>query len=166
MSIEIEKKYVIMMPDTDALSLLPEYTRSEITQIYLSSGVGESHRIRKRSSSHGTSYTETKKLRIDKMSSHENEREISEAEYTELLAERDLSCNIIEKVRHTFRFDDRTIEIDIYPEWKSSCIMEIELPSRDTVPKLPDFIKIIRDVTGIRGYSNHAMSREFPKEIC
>ena len=43
--------------------------------------------------------------------------------------------------------------------------MEIELPCRDIEPILPDFIKIIKDVTGIKGYSNHAMSKSFPKDL-
>jgi len=43
--------------------------------------------------------------------------------------------------------------------------METELPSEDTNTDIPPFIKIIKEVTGIKAYSNASMSRAFPNEI-
>lgn len=162
--IEIEKKYVIEMPSIAALSELDGYTKSEITQTYLLSHPHVTHRVRRREFADGVVYTETKKVRIDKISSYEDEREITEAEYLELLALSDPSASPVEKTRHTIPLGGLTLEIDVYPAWKQCCIMEIELPSREALPTIPSYIKILLDVTGDKRYSNASMARSFPPE--
>ena len=42
--------------------------------------------------------------------------------------------------------------------------METELDSRESDVEFPDFIEIIKDVTGDKSYSNRGMSHTFPKE--
>ena len=39
-----------------------------------------------------------------------------------------------------------------------------ELSDRETSVTHPSFIRVVREVTGIREYSNAAMSKHFPKE--
>ena len=165
MGVEIEKKYIIEKPDFEILSRRDSYTQSEIVQIYLEAAVGKTHRVRSRTTNGKTVYTETVKIRIDKMSSQEIENEITEDRFLELSANPRANSNPIHKVRHTFISDGQLFEIDVYPEWKRSCIMETELPSRDTVVNMPMFLKILRDVTGDSAYSNSSMSKSFPKEL-
>jgi CYTH domain-containing protein len=43
--------------------------------------------------------------------------------------------------------------------------METELEYRDEEVILPSFIKILREVTGDRSYSNAGMAESFPPEI-
>ena len=78
--LEIEKKYIIRIPALDTLATVEGYTRSEIVQTYLISHPHVTHRVRRRVYSDRTVYTETKKVRIDKISSYEDEREIDEIE--------------------------------------------------------------------------------------
>ena len=163
--VEIEIKLVIEMPDFSVISKMEGYTKSRITQTYLSSPAHITHRVRKREYPDRVVYTETKKVRIDKMSSYEDEREISAEEYSELLLRQAPDTTPVEKTRHTVRYCGRTVEIDAYPAWKRSCILEVELPSRDTEYALPECIRVIRDVTGDKRYSNAAMSRAFPEEL-
>ena len=163
-AVEIERKYIIKMPDLSVLSSQNDYTVSEILQIYLPSEQGETRRVRRRASKDRTLYIETKKLRIDGMSSEEIERELTEGEF-DLLASSPLAgTSPIIKARHTFIFEGQLFEIDIYPQWKSTAIMETELQARDTKIEMPPFIEIVREVTGVKGYSNAAMSRSFPPE--
>ena len=164
MSVEIERKYVIRMPDFDVLKRLDGYTASEIVQTYIDSAPGVTHRVRRRAGANGVKYTETKKVRIDNMSAHEFERELGEAEYESLKAKIKAGTTPIIKVRHTFLFSDQLFEIDVYPEWKKTCILETELCSRDVRVEFPDFIEIIEEVTGNHDYSNASMSKKFPKE--
>ena len=42
--------------------------------------------------------------------------------------------------------------------------METELENRESKVKIPDFLEILREVTGDKSYSNAAMSRDFPPE--
>lgn len=164
MSVEIERKYIIAKPSLDYISTLDGYTASAITQTYLLSDAGVSSRVRRREFESGVIYTETKKIRIDGMSAIEDEREISESEYRMLLSCRDTSLNPIHKVRYTFTNEGKTFEVDVYPEWKSTAIMEIELDEYDEKFTVPGFIKIIKEVTGERRYSNHSMAKSFPEE--
>ena len=163
-NIEIEKKYIILKPTSDELFGMQDYSLSEIEQIYLSSPLGITHRIRSRKFPDKSVYTETTKVRIDKMSAYENEREITEEEFISLSSRRDTEARPIKKCRHTFVFCGQLFEIDIYPEWKNTAILETELNSRDTTVEFPDFIKIVADVTGDKRYSNASMSKSFPEE--
>ena len=79
--VEIERKFVIAMPDISFISTLDGYSFSDIEQTYLCSDEGVTRRVRARKYQGRTVYTETKKMRIDKMSAHEDEREISREEY-------------------------------------------------------------------------------------
>ncbi len=164
-AVEIERKFVIVMPSIDELSRQSDYTVSRITQTYLESDGSVTHRVRKREWEDRTVFTETEKKRIDKMSANETESEIGETEYLKLLGNKKAGTSTVIKTRHTFTYLDKTVEIDIYPQWKESCVMEIELESREEKIALPSFIKIVKEVTGDRTYSNAAMAECFPQEI-
>ena len=162
--IETERKYIIKMPDFSLLAKAENYSADDIIQIYLPSESGSTHRIRKRTGEKSVVCTETEKVRIDKTSSIEKEGEISEERF-ELLSKNILpGTNVINKTRHTFEYRGQVFEIDVYPEWKKTAIMEAEIPSADHRFDMPEFIKVIEEVTGQKEYSNASMSRAFPKE--
>lgn len=163
--VEIERKYVIAMPDVKMLVSQAEYTVSDIEQTYLESSPAVTHRVRARAYLGRTVYTETKKVRIDKMSAIEDEKEVSEAEYRALLLRKAHNTVTVRKTRHTFAYLGQTFEVDIYPEWQRSAILETELESRDKQVAFPEFISVITEVTGDKKYSNASMSRKFPEEL-
>lgn len=164
--IEIERKYVIAMPRVSDMRALNKYSSSEITQTYLSSLPGITHRVRRRVYDDGrVEYTETVKKRISLTSSYEDERHIDREEYESLAAKIMPFTRQLKKVRHTFEYGGQLFEIDVYPEWENSCIMETELASEGMRVEFPDFIEVIEDVTGKFEYSNASMSRSFPPEL-
>ena len=142
--VEIERKYVIEKPQLEMLKDLPGYSSSDIEQTYLESSPAVTHRVRARRYGERTVYTETKKVRIDKMSAFEDEREVSEGEYRELLLKKAEGTVTVKKTRHTFEYLTKTFEVDIYPEWQRSAILETELESRDTEVSFPAFITVMR----------------------
>ncbi len=162
--VEIERKYIIEKPSLEDMKLEEGFTESDILQIYLASESGLTHRIRARKSECGTVYTETKKIRIDRMSSTELEREISESEFSVLKENIREGSSPINKKRYTFLYKGQLFEIDFYPEWESSAIMETELESRQQQVDFPEFIRVIQDVTGVKEYSNSSMANSFPSE--
>ena len=164
-SIEIERKYIIKKPKSADMMACEGYSSSEIVQIYLASPRGVTHRIRSRAYTDGTRYFETTKIRIDKMSSHEYEREIDRGEFESLSLKIAEDSHPIIKTRYTFDFSGQAFEVDVYPEWENTAVMETELPSRETEVSFPDFIRVIAEVTGDKRYSNAAMSKSFPEEI-
>ena len=162
--IEIERKYIIKKPSLKSMRETEGYTELEITQIYLESAANVTHRVRSRIYPDSAVYTETKKIRIDKMSAYEDEGEISESDFKEKSRKIDKSTRPILKKRYTFSHNKHTFEIDIYPEWERCAVMETELESRDELVDFPSFIEIVREVTGEREYSNAAMAHRFPAE--
>ena len=162
--IEIERKYIIHMPDIEALAAFRGYTVSHITQTYLKTDDESTLRVRCREYESSTVYTETKKIRIDRISVEEIEREISHEEYESrlLLARED--SNPVSKTRHTFEYMGHTVEIDVYPQWQSFAIMEVELEDAEEEVAFPTIIRIFTEVTGERAYSNAAMAKAFPPE--
>lgn len=163
--VEIERKYVITMPDLGELVRQDGYSVSKIEQTYLESEPTVTDRVRKRVYADRVTYTETKKVRIDKISSYEDEREIDESEYLSLIKRIKKGTRTLTKTRHTFMFSGKIFEVDIYPEWTRTCIMECELGSRDSLVEIPEFIRVITEVTGEKKYSNASMSEKFPDEI-
>ena len=162
---EIERKFIIALPDLKMLSRLEGYDKSDIEQTYLESPPHVTHRVRARRRANSVVFTETKKVRIDKMSAYEDERKIGVSEYRERLENIKDGTRTLYKTRHVFAYADHMIEIDVYPEWRETAVMEIELSSRDEKIELPAYIRVIREVTGMREYSNAAMSERFPDEI-
>ena len=162
--LEIERKYIIKMPDLAVLASCEGYSATPILQIYLPAADGETRRVRRRVMPDRIAYIETRKIRVDNMSSTEIEGEITEAEFLSLAATPLDGTSPIEKTRHSFTYRGQLFEIDVYPQWQHTAIMETELSGREVMVDMPSFIDIVREVTGIKAYSNAAMSREFPPE--
>ncbi len=163
-NIETERKFIIEKPSKDILKSLDNFTESEIIQIYIEDSSG-THRVRKRTYLSGiTEYTENTKIRVNKFSSKEYEDFITEERFFDLSSRIEKGAHPLSKIRRTFAFSKKIFEIDIYPEWERTCIMEVELESEHETVDFPPFIKIIREVTGEKIYSNHSMAHDMPKE--
>ena len=165
MAQEIERKYIIKLPDIERLRLEKGFSESEIIQIYLDAPRGVTHRVRKRVRGGCAVYTETKKTRIDKMSVVEDEREISEEDYLRLSKNIKGGTTPVIKKRYTAGYNGKILEIDVYPNWKKTCIMEIELEDREEEISLPEYIELVMEVTGDFAYSNASMAKSFPLEM-
>lgn len=161
-NLEVEKKFLIKYPDIEHLKTISDYT--EIEQIYLKSEDGISERIRKRGKSGEYLYYHTVKKHLTDMTRIEEERVISLAEYEELKKRADEKYNIIYKTRYCADYEGHTMEIDVFPFWSRQAFLEVELSSEDEEFRIPDFIKVIRDVTEDKYYTNHALAYNIPAE--
>ena len=161
MPLEIERKFLIRMPDLKGWENYPSY---EIVQTYLLSEEGVTRRVRARTTADGTEYFYTEKHRKSARTAVEDERSIAQAEYDALLKETDHTRTPIEKRRYAIPYDGHTIEIDIYSFWKKQATLEVELQREDEAFALPPFIEVIREVTADYRYKNHALAREIPLE--
>ncbi len=160
-NIEIERKYLIEIPNIDILRVQPNYYASAIEQMYLASEDGDMYkgdRIRKRCYQNVTKYYKTHKEYITGITRIEIENEISAEEYEQLSNRKLPSSRVIKKVRHCFDFENQLIEIDIYEFWNDKATLEVELESEEQRVTLPEFIKVIADVTSDKSYSNYALS--------
>jgi CYTH domain-containing protein len=161
---EIERKYLINMPDGKWLDENTE--ASEIVQTYLrKKEPGQSERVRMRNGKNGTVYTHTQKKRISDLRREENESEISREEYFRLLLNADLNREIIIKNRYTFTFNGQTFEIDIYPFWKDRAVMEVELEDEEIPVLMPPDIKVIKEISHDKRYTNAALAKDVPHDV-
>lgn len=161
MAFEIERKYLIEYPD---LNILENYPKSDIAQTYLKTNDGMTSRVRKRTTAGVTKYIFTEKKRITDVKCIENERELSAVEYEELLKLADTERRTVIKTRYCVPYNGRVVEVDIYPFWSDRAIAEVEMESEEEEVCLPDFIKVIRDVTAERAYKNASIAKKIPDD--
>lgn len=97
----------------------------------------------------------------------ENEREISSEEYDRLKKEADPVLTEIIKRRRIFVYDNKTLEMDEYPFSEKYASVEAELENITEEIKLPDFIRVIKEVTADCRYSNSVIAKNqgFPEDF-
>lgn len=164
MAYEIERKFLIEYPDIEILENYPNSSKSEIAQTYLKTDDGFTSRVRMRTTDGESRYYFTEKKRINDVKCIENEREIEREEYETLLKLADPERRTIYKTRYCLPYGNRVAEIDIYPFWNDRAIAEVEMENESEEVRLPEFIKIIREVTAEKAYKNAAIAKEIPKE--
>ena len=157
---EIEKKFLIKYPDICFLKNLYNCKEVEIEQIYLNGKDEISRRIRKRSADGKTLYFYTQKKQISKAVREEKETLITPEEYEKLKFEKSTECEVITKKRFCLMENGCYFEIDVFPFMKKYAVLEIELKNENDDFELPDFIKIIEDVTEKREFTNYNMSKK------
>lgn len=158
-NLEIERKYLIKMPDMEKLRKAENYDWSEIEQVYVNDTMdGMFGRIRKRGKNGVYKYYKTFKKDVTAVTRVEIESEISEKEYTDLKKHCREGFGVIEKTRHVFDYKGLTFELDIFPFWNDKAFLEAEVASEDTEIPIPDFIEVIKEVTEDISYRNSALA--------
>ena len=158
--LEIERKYLIRMPEESILASLP---RSEIEQIYILGDGGGRERVRRRVYADRTVYTHTAKKRLSEISRVEAEEEIGEEEFRAFLTKTDPSRRPIRKTRYLYDYQGQLFEIDVFPFWSEYALMELEMESEEQKVCLPPDIPVVREVTSDGRFTNSAMAREVPR---
>lgn len=152
--IETERKFLIEYPSAACMAAFQKGRVMHFEQTYLLADGGITRRVRKVIEQDTVSYIYTEKRRISALSSFENECAVSEEEYIALLRDADPDRRTIEKARYTLPYGERKLELDIYPFWNDRAILEIELQSENETVILPDYIKVLHDVTEDVRYKN------------
>lgn len=157
--LEIERKFLIKMPNISSLSEKVKLIKSEIVQTYLiSNDENTERRIRQRGLPGDYSYYYTEKRKVSSGTREEVERKISDREYLTLLMEADTTKHQIRKDRYCFIYNDRYFELDIYPFWNDKAILEIEVENINEDIEMPDFLDIIKEVTDDTDYKNNSLA--------
>lgn len=156
---EVERKFLIEYPDTDALLALPNCEKVEIIQTYLKSEPGEEVRIRQRGIKGNYIYFETCKKTLSGLKRVEIEKRLTKDEYLERLMMADPSRRPIRKDRYCLTDGSQYFEIDVYPFWSDKAIVEIELSDPDEEIRFPEMLKLIREVTDDINYKNSSLAK-------
>ena len=162
--LEIERKYLIRMPDEGLLDSLAQ-GRAWIEQTYLSAEAGTTERVRVSRSPGGEPvYTHTVKKRRSSLTREELETEISREEYEALLRRADPALQVIRKTRWRIPFEEHTLEVDRFPFWADRALLEVELHSEKEAVALPEWALLIREVTQEEAYTNRSLAASVPYE--
>lgn len=163
MPIETERKFLIERPDLAFLTLQEDCAVLEITQTYLNQPAGAPERRVRRILADGReTFVFTQKEKLTAVSRIENEREITPGEYADFLAE---AYSQLSKTRYRFPFGGHVIEIDVYPHeiggdaLEGLAVLEVELEAEDEAIRLPDWLHVVRELTGTREFSNKTLAR-------
>ncbi len=156
--LEIERKFLIEYPETDFLGKLPNCRMVEISQTYMTDPSGDRVRLRRRGLDGEYAYFLTQKKNITDVKRIEIERRLDEAEYGELLRDGQEKKSLT-KDRYCLMYEGQYFEIDVFPFWNDVALMEIELTDENEEVFFPDFVRIIREVTGEKEYNNSYLAK-------
>ena len=159
--LEIERKYLIRMPDEAFLATVQGASVANITQTYLVPAIPrQTERVRKSEKGGKTVYTHTVKISAKNIVRYEEENAISEEQYNEYLKRADKELSPIVKRRWKIPMEKGLYaEIDIYPFWQDKAIAEIELSDENATIVFPEQIKVIREVTEDDAYKNASLAK-------
>lgn len=159
---EIERKFLIKMPDPDMLKNLDCVSKTNIIQTYLSSEeFGVERRVRQRGTEkEGYLFTKTeKRITEDPEVRIELEKIINVNEYVHLLTQADNTYHQISKKRTCFIYNNHFFELDIYPFSDEYAVLEIELGKAGESFELPHYFEVIKEVTTDKNFKNSSLAK-------
>ena len=156
--LEIERKFLIRYPDVSLLERICS-RKADMSQTYLRSEKKLSRRVRRRTINGEEDYWYNEKVKLSDTTRIERERQITEAQYRELLKEAIPDAQTIQKTRYDLPSGDLCFEIDIFPEWTDRAFAEVELENEDQEFVFPDCLSIIKEVTEDDRYTNSSLAR-------
>lgn len=164
MHIETERKFLIELPEAALLEKLEGVRIRHMVQTYLTYAGNTERRVRRITENGAVSYIYTEKRPVAgmKISRFEDEREVDEDEYNALMR----GCvSELTKTRYAFPYRGHVIEIDVYPyeiggnALAHKAVLEVELGDVGEAFDLPEFIVVLRELTGTREFSNKALAK-------
>ena len=154
---EIERKFLIEYPDVAWLESLPNCSRVDVIQTYLTAPEGEERRVRQRGQDgHYLFFSTTK--RGTGLKRVEVEKRLTKDEYLAAMMEADVTRRQIRKTRYCLTWGTQYFEIDVYPFWQDRAIVEIELTDENDPVEFPPQLRVIREVTDDPSYKNAALA--------
>ncbi|MBQ8351333.1 MAG: hypothetical protein IJY20_04740 [Clostridia bacterium] len=162
--LEIERKFLIRMPNVDMLTAQDGVRIKHLTQTYLLAGPGVTARVRKIKEDGRVTYVRTEKRRLSDRTAEETECEIDEATYRAALRVADQERLPIHKTRYAIPYKGHVMEVDIYTFWDDRATLEVELSSEDEDFALPPYLSVVAEVTADRRYKNAQLAKEIPHD--
>ena len=152
-----KRKYLIHMPDCQALQERYGAAPVEMMQTYLNSTSPRiERRIRQQKNGGGYLYFYTEKRIAEDGTRWVTEKPISEKEYVAYLMESDLSLHAVRKVKYRFGYQNSRLEIDVYPFARERAVLFVY--GGGETPELPEEIQLIKEVTNQAEYKNRQLA--------
>jgi CYTH domain-containing protein len=165
--LESERKFLVKFPKSwsDLAELFDGIIDvKRINQTYLKPNPGEQAARVRKTIKGLTGETETEfhfnqKKPVETGVHEEKEHTISEKKYGEYLKHSNPDKCSVEKTRFVFKWHDQVFELDLFKgHLKGLAIMEIELEDINDKVELPPFLKVIKEVTKDKRFSNYNLA--------
>ena len=154
---EIERKYLIAMPDMNRLVVNYGAVPFEMMQNYLvETNPSIERRIRRQKNGPDYLYFYTEKHKMPDETYWDTERPISRKEYERYLLEAEPALREVHKVKYRFNHGRSHFEIDVYPFSKDKAVMFFYSDSDEV--NIPPEIQILQEVTGNLNYKNKTLA--------
>ena len=149
--IQRQYKYIVEKFDIEKIKDV-KTVKLEIEQIFIESDSNETIMIRKTTKDGHSVYSQTTKTDTNIV----NERIISTKKITEEEYCEYIKTNVkpIKKNRYCFTYNNQYFKLDIFDEPEDMAILETDLTNKSSVVKIPDFIKVIKNITEDIEYRN------------
>ena len=152
-------KYLIQMPDTDALVRQYRARPVDMMQTYLTMSRPEHHRrVRQEQNGEDYLYFYTEKKYLADGTAINTERKISEKEYIRYLMEGEPELHPVHKTKYRFIYGKSSYGLDVYPFSQDKAILFRYGENEDE--ELPPEIRVIKNVTGDSDYKNIRLARD------
>ena len=153
-------KYLVEVDDEllNTIKKQQNYSNVHIEQFYLTSTNNIERRIRKRvrNGSELYSYSEARYLSTNERI--KSDKVLSSRQYYDYSLEIDKNLKPINKERHSFINGNLFYKLDIFDFDKTKGLVAVQCGNDDEA-KLPDYFKIIKDVTDDRDYKNYYLAK-------
>lgn len=154
---EIERKFLVEMPDLSEVEKLPGCRRVEIEQAYLPTANDERLRVRKWVEDGQAIYYKTRRRRLNGKKIEVEER-LTQRGYKEMLEEAGSALQLLHKTRYSISYDGQLFQLDLYPFWQDQAVVKLEMNEENGQVRLPPELKPIREVTGERAYKDYTLA--------
>jgi CYTH domain-containing protein/predicted ATPase len=154
---EIERKFLVEMPDLALLEKLPGCRRVEIEQAYLPTTNDEKLRIRKWVEDGQAIYYKTRRRRVNGRRLEVEER-LTQRGYMEMMEEAGSALQLLHKTRYSIPYQGQQFQLNVYPFWADRAVVKLELNEENADVQLPPQLKLIREVTGEREYKDYTLA--------
>ena len=155
-----KRKFLIEYPDINILEADNECHKVEVVRTYLLSNPGEEIRIRKRGTGNYFTYFLNTRITASTGEIIETEKQLTSDEYQVLELQADPEMRKISKKRYCFTFEKQYFELDLYSLWNDQAIVEVETSEIEKPIHFPEFVKVIRELTGVESYRNAVLARK------
>ncbi len=158
--IEAYKKFLVNMPDIARIEQESNFSKIEITRIYLLNEDNENERsIIQRGCFGDYAFYYMEKRHYKGFDRIDVERKLSKNEYVSLLGKADTRLKQINKTRYCFIWNSKYYELDVFPFWNDKALLKIQLTNKDCVVEIPEFLRVIKDVSDDMSYTNYSLAQ-------
>ena len=159
--VERFKKYLIEVDEQLLQHLAQEdnYMTFHIIQHYLHSENGSERRIRSRQSEGVTMYTYSEANYLSNNERIKRDRVLTQRQYNDYFRQIDPDLNVLDKTRYSFIWKNLFYKLDVFAFDTSKGILSVDVPADDSPIVIPDYVRVIKDVTDDINYKNYYLAK-------